>query len=315
MTKIKGIMIVALVLVLVQLGLTRTGSAKVVDRIVAEVNNDIITMSELRNMQKSYQAQTGIKPTEKVNKHMQREMLEALIDRKLAKEEAKRRGIKVNPMEVQEALNRFKQRNNIPDDATLAKGLANEGLTLKEFKQQIADQLTQDQLLAMTVRSKIVVSDAEVRRVYNERFKKSGTQLHILSLRLPFPPGATEAQKDEVKHKAETVLIAVKRGESFRQAAKQLSLKVTDVGYVSQNDLDPRLADYLKKLKPMEVGPVATPGGFQLIQVVGHRSGEGPSFEEVAPQIRQMLTHREMQKEFTEWVKTLREKAHIKIML
>ena len=58
-----------------------------------------------------------------------------------------------------------------------------------------------------------------------------------------------------------------------------------------------------------------TPEGIQLIQVVGRRSGEERSFEEVAPEIRRILQQQEMEKYFREWVKTLREKAHIKIML
>jgi peptidyl-prolyl cis-trans isomerase SurA len=314
MTKIKGIWISALVVVLIQLGLARTGTAEVVDRIVAEVNDDIITMSELRNMEKSMQAQSGVKPGH-LDKRVQREMLEALIDRKLAKVEAKRRGIKLAPKELDETLNRFKQRNNIPDDETLAKGLASQGLSLKEFKQQIADQIIQDRLLAVAVGAKVVVSEAEVRRVYDERFKQGGVQVHILTIRMPFSPGATAAQKEETKQKAEAILKDVNRGVPFAQAAGNHSLTPTDVGFVSQNDLDPRLAEYLAKLKPKEVAPIATPEGFQLIQVAGRRSGEARPFEEVAPEIRRMLNQQNMEKEFTEWVKTLREKAHIKIML
>jgi peptidyl-prolyl cis-trans isomerase SurA len=315
MTKIKGIWISALVVVLIQLGLARTGTAEVVDRIVAEVNDDIITMSELQNMEKSMQARSGVKPKGPLDKRVQREMLEALIDRKLAKAEAKRRGIKLAPKELDEALNHFKQRNNIPDDETLAKGLASQGLSLKEFKQQIGDQIIQDRLLAVAVGSKIVVSEAEVRRVYEERFKKSGVQVHILTIRMPFPMGATDAQKEEVKQKAEAILKDVNRGVPFVEAAGKLSLTPMDAGFVSQNDLDPRLAEYLAKLKPKQVAPIATPEGFQLIEVADRRSGEARPFEEVAPEIRRMLQQQDMEKEFSGWVKALREKAHIKIML
>ena len=315
MIKIKGIWIGALVVVLIQLGLARPGTAEVVDRIVAEVNDDIITMSELQNMEKTMRARSGIKSTGHPDKKIQREMLEALIDRKLAKAEAKRRGITLAPKELDEAMNSFKQRNNIPDDETLAKGLASQGLSLKEFKQQLADQIIQDRLLAVAVGSKVVVSEAEVRRLYDERFKNSSVQVHILTIRMPFPPGATDAQKEETKQKAEAILKDVNRGVPFVEAAGKFSLTPTDVGFVSQNDLDPRLGEYLAKLKPKEVAPIATPEGFQLIQVAGRRSGEARPFEEVAPEIRRMLTQQEMEKKFTEWVKTLREKAHIKIML
>jgi peptidyl-prolyl cis-trans isomerase SurA len=315
MTKIKACLIIALVACLILSAPMGTAVAEVVDRIVAEVNNDIITMSELENMARSIQAQTGIKPTKRDTQKMQREMLEALIDRKLAKVEAKRRGIKVDPKEVDEAMAQFKHRGNIPDDETLAKALSNEGLSLKEFRQQIADQLLQERLMAVVVRPKVSVNDAEVRRLYEQRFKHSGTQVHLLTLRLPFPPGATNEQKEEIKQKTETILNAVKRGESLREAAGKFSLKPADVGFVPQTDLDPRLAEYLGQLKPKGVVPVETPDGYQLIQVLNRRSGESQPFEAVAPEIRNILMQQEMGKYFIEWVKTLREKAHIKIML
>ena len=139
--------------------------------------------------------------------------------------------------------------------------------------------------------------------------------MHLLTLRLPFPSGATDAQKEEIKKKAEAVLNDVKRGVPFIEAAGKLSLTPTDVGFVTQSDLDPRLGEYLASLKPKQVAPVATPGGFQLIQILGRRNGEARPFAEVAPEIRRMLQQQEMQKHFGEWVKTLREKAHIKVML
>ena len=163
--------------------------------------------------------------------------------------------------------------------------------------------------------AKVSVSDAEVRRLYEQRFKKGGTQVHLATIRMPYPAGATEAQKVEIKNKAETILTAVKRGESFAEAAGKLSLKLADVGFVSQRDLDPRLAEYLEKLKPNEIAPVASQEGIQLIQVIARRSGESRSFEEMAPEIRKVLQQKEMEKYFFEWAKTLREKAHIKIML
>jgi peptidyl-prolyl cis-trans isomerase SurA len=315
MTKTEGRLLIVLAAILIQLILAGTGVAEVVDRIVAQVNDDIITMSELQHMAKTFEGQAGVKPKGPDEKKLQREMLEALIDRKLAKAEAKRRGIVVADKEIDAAMAQFKQRNNIADDETFAKGLAQAGLSVKEFKQQLADQMTQERLLVVVVGTKASVSDTEVRRLYEQQSKKGGTQIHIVTLRMPFPPGATEAQKEETKQKAETILSAVKRGESLADAAGKFSLKISDVGFVSQSDLDPRLAEYLEKLKPKEVAPILTQEGIQLMQVMGRRSGEARSFEAAAPEIRRILQQQEMEKYFGEWVKTLREKAHIKIML
>jgi peptidyl-prolyl cis-trans isomerase SurA len=316
MSKLKAPLIIALIASLMLAALVGTAMAELVDRIVAVVNNDIITLSELQNMTKALEAQSGIKPTGQDAKKIQHKMLETLIDRKLALDEAKRRGINVSPKDVDEAIERFKKSNNIPDDATLIKELTNAGLSFKEFKKQIANQMIQHRLVAMVVGSKVMVSNAEVRRLYDEKFKHSGTgQVHLRILKLPFPPGATEAQKKEVKQKAATILSEVKGGESFQEAAGKFSLKPVDAGFVSQRDLDPRLADYLANLKPRGMIPVETPIGYQLIQLVNRRSGGTLPFKEVAPKIRKMLQKQEMAKYFHEWVKTLRQKAHIRIML
>jgi peptidyl-prolyl cis-trans isomerase SurA len=301
---------------LLQLLLAKISAAEVVDRIVAEVNDEIITMSELQAASKAIEAQAGIKARGKEGKEVERQMLESLIDRKLAKAEAKRRGMKIEDKEMEAALANFKKRNNLLSDEALKEALSKAGITLKEFKQNISDQIVQERLVTIAVGAKSMVSEAEVRRMYDEHFKEGGrAQMHLRAIRILFPPSATEAQKEELKKKAETVLGEVKSGLSLQAAAKKYSLEETDVGFVNQTDLDPKLAEFLGRLKPKEVAPALTPEGIQLIQMVERRSGQARSFEEAAPEIRRILQQKEMEKRFTEWVKTLREKAHIKIML
>jgi peptidyl-prolyl cis-trans isomerase SurA len=310
----KGLLTLALTCLLPLL-LLQISAAKVVDRIVAEVNDDIITMSELQTASKSIEAQAGLKPGGSEEKQIERKMLDALIDRKLAAAEAKRRGIHIENKEIQAALDNFKKKNNLNDDEALKKALAGAGITLNELKKNIADQMIQERLIAVAVGAKAVVDEADVRRFYEEKFKGSDAQLHLRIIKMPFPTGATDAQKEELKKKAESVMMDMKNGASFADAAAKYSLSETDVGFVSQSDLDPKLVDFLSKLKPKEVAPAIAPQGIQLIQLVERRSGAGKSFEEAAPAIRRALQQQEMKKQFATWVKTLREKAHIKIML
>lgn len=315
MIRTRGYLVSALLSCLILFHMAAPGFADVVDRIVAVVNDEVITMSELQTMAKNIESGAGMKPSPKEDKELQRQMLDALIDRKLAREEAKKRGISLSEKEIDQAVAQFRKRNNLTDDESFNKALSNAGLTLKEVKQQIGDQLIQERLLQVMVGTKVMVSDAEIRRVYDERFKQGGGRLHLINAKLAYPPGATEAQKEEIRKKTEKVLTEIKQGGSFMEVAKRNSLDATDMGFVDQNDIDPKLAEFLDKLKPKEVAPVQTPAGFQLIQVLERRTGESRPFEEMAPQIRRMLMQREMEKQFGDWIKTLREKAHIKIML
>jgi peptidyl-prolyl cis-trans isomerase SurA len=309
--------LVCLAASLAPLLLALPGHAEIVDRIVAVVNDEIITMSELEQMTRMIQSQAGANPKSKEGQALKREMLEALIDRKLAKAEAKRRGIEISDKEVDQAVEDFKKNNRLPDDATMNQALAKAGLTVKELRQQLADQIQQERLVFIAVGAKKTeVSEAEARRFYDANFREGGgNQVHLQIINMPYPSGATSGQKEEVQKRAETVLKDYRLGGSLAEVQRKHSLTSQDLGFINQTDLNPQLGELINKLRPGEVAPIQSPEGFQLVILVEKRSGKPRSFEEVAPEIRRMLSSQAMQKQFAEWVKTLREKAHIKIML
>ena len=294
------------------------GHAEVVDRIVAVVNDEIITMSELEQATRMIQPEAGINPKSKEGQALKREMLEALIDRKLAKAEAKRRGIEIADKEIDRAVEDFKKRNRLPDDATMNQALAKAGLTLKELRQHLADQIQQERLVFIAMGAKKTeVTEAEVRRFYDAHLKEGGSggdQVHLQVINMPYPPGATAGQKEEVQKRAETILKEYRLGGSLAEVQRKHSLTGQDLGFINQGDLNPQLAELIGKLRPGEVAPIQSTEGFKLVVLVAKRSGKPRSYEEVAPEIRQLLANQSIQKQFAEWVKTLRGKAHIKIM-
>jgi len=293
---------------------TAGGSAEVVERIVAVVNDEVITQSEVDQLAKAMQSQPGMKLPS--GKDLQKELLEALIIQKLAKAEAKRRGITVSDKEVDQAFAEFKKRNNIEDEATLAKALAKEGMTIKGLKQQIADQMVQERLMSIVAAGKAVVTESQVRKFYDTEYPKTGGgQIHLKVLSMPFPPGATEAQKEEIRKKAELILEEHRKGVSWAELRDRYAVMIQDMGFIPESDLDPELAQFLAKVKTGDTAPVQTLKGFQLVQVVDRKDSKTRSFEEAAPEIRQMLEHREMEKTFKEWIQNQRDKSLIKIMM
>lgn len=316
MRRLPLLILVCLAACLAPLYLPGPGHAEVVDRIVAEVNDEVITMSELDQMAKMLQPQAGLNPKSKEAQTLKRQMLEALIDRKLAKAEAKKRGLEISEKDLNQAVEDFKKSNHLPDDAALNQAAAKMGMTIKDLRQQIADQLQQERLVALAVGAKKQeVPEAEVRRYYDANLREGGNQVHLRVINIPFPPGATMAQKEEVQKKAETALKDFRLGTSLAELQQKHSLTSQDLGFINQTDLNPQLNELLNKLRPGEVAPIQNPEGFQLVILAGKRSGPPHSFEEVAPRIRQLLSRQIMEKQFMQWVKTLREKAHIKIML
>lgn len=302
---------------LAPLWLAGPGRAEVVDRIVAVVNDEIITLSELEQAAKMVQPSQGGNLKSREEQELKKQLLEALIDRKLAKAEAKRRGITISDKEIDQAIEDFKKNNRIPDDAALQQALGKAGLNIKDLRQQLADQLQQERLVHIAMGAKKVeVSEAEVRRFYDENFRETaGNQVHLRMVNLPFPPGATEEQKKEIQQKTEAVLKDLRLGRSLAEVQQKHSIASQDLGFINQADLDPRIGAVMNKLRPGEIAPLQSPQGFQLVILVGRRSGKPRSFEEVAPEIRRLLASQALQKQFVEWVKTLRGKAHIKVML
>ena len=288
--------------------------AEVVERILAVVNDDVITKSEVDQMAKAMQAQPGASLP--AGKDLEKQLLDAMITQKLAITEAKRRGIAVTDKEVDQAFDEFKKRNNIQDDTTLAKALAKEGMTIKGLKKQMHDQMLTERLMSIVASGKAVVTDKQVHDYYDKEFPKSaGGQIHLKILNMPYPPGATDAQKEEVKKKAEMILEENRKGVSWEQLRDKYSVLLQDMGLISESDLDPELVQFLGKVKTGETAPIQTLKGFQLVQVVDRKDSKTLSFEQAAPKIREFLARRDMEKTFKEWIKAQKDKSHIKIMM
>jgi peptidyl-prolyl cis-trans isomerase SurA len=305
---------VLFLLIIWSIMLLTTVRAEVVERILAVVNDEVISKSEVDQMAKAMQSQPGVKMP--AGKDLERQLLDALIMQKLAKAEAKRRGITVSDKEVGLAFADFKKRNNIEDDATLAKALAKEGMTIKGLKQQIADQMVAERLMSVVAAGKAVVTEKEVRDYYDKEFPKTGGgQVHLKILNMPFPPGATDAQKVEVSKKAEMILQENRKGASWETLRDKYNVLIQDMGFLPETDLDPELVQFLGKVKTGDTAPIQTLKGFQLVQVVARKDSKTRSFEEAAPQIREFLQRQEMEKSFKEWIKAQKDKSHIKIMM
>lgn len=295
------------------------GTAKIVDKIVAQVNNEIITLSELEQAMKYQRTTSGGQATPD-NEAYRRQTLDMLIDRKLAKEEAKRYGMTVPEKELTKALDDIKQRNGFADDEALSKALAKDGMTMAQLRQQLSEQIQLDRLMAVLVKDKPKVAEADIKRFYEANFTTPENRVHIKIIALPIAPDATPEQQEEVRAQAEKALIAAQQGEDFDKLIKEYSkpgpgMPGGDLGFVRQTDLDPKFFEFLANLKPNEVVPLKTPQGFQIIKLVESRMNQVVGLDEVRAQIIQILEREKMLKLFSEQMKDARKRALIKIMM
>ncbi|HUI45475.1 MAG TPA: peptidyl-prolyl cis-trans isomerase [Nitrospirota bacterium] len=281
--------------------------AVIVDRVVAVVNNEIITLSDL---QREEALRKGSANTD------ERQLLEDMIDRKLQMDAAKRTGMDVTDKELADAIADIMKRNSL-DAKQFEQALAKEGLTLEQYKTELREQMTLSRMVGKYVRSGIAVDDAEV-RAYYERNRKSYTQPEELRLRqiyFPLPDNATPAQIADIKSEALAEYERAKKGEDFLQLVREHSQGADspdgDLGFMERQNMQPEIEEATRGLKVGEIaGPILSSGGFHIIRLEEVRVQVKP-FEKVKDEIMNTLYEQKMANSYRTWLQSLRSDANI----
>ena len=306
--------------------LPRYGSGEVVERIVALVNNELITLSELEEIGKPLldQVRQTAPPAEREErlKKVRRDVLDHLIESKLLEEEMKKKKIEVSDRDVDAAINDVLKASNLSEDG-LKKALAREGMTLVGYRQKVREELGKMRLVGREIKSKIVIEDEEVRKRYQENLEKYSEPLEIKIQQVffPLPPNATKGQILTVQREAFIILERARRGDDFSQLAKAYSRGPEAneggvLGYFKKNELAHQLEEAGFKLKPGEISDlVRGPAGFHILKVLDRKGGEPRPFTEVQNRIREEAMQEESEKIFNAWMKDLKAKAYIEIRL
>jgi peptidyl-prolyl cis-trans isomerase SurA len=313
-------MIKKIIVLLAGIYLLGTGSAvpaekQIVDRIVAVVNNDIITLSQLQNATRLYREQVAASNRPESEKKqmlasLERQMLHQMIDRSLTRQEAAKYQISVSDEDVQAAIDNFKQQNNL-DREGLEKGLEAEGVTLEEYRERVREDILQSMLINRAVRSRVIVTQADIEAYYSahpEKFKGE-RKYHLRNI---FVDTAQESQN---------ILSRLEQGLSFSEAARQFSMASNakdggDLGVFDIDTVSDAIRDAVMPLDKGEYsGPVPTGQGFQILYVEDVQEIGGKSLEQARGDIQEILFLEQAEEKFSQWIESLKDNAHIKIML
>lgn len=292
------------------------------DRVVAVVNQDVITWSELyRDMEMDASATVKAMSAEerrKIFKEQEGPFLESLIDIKLELQQARSDGLSVSDEEVKEAIEGIKKKYSMTD-AELEKSLKKDGYSLEEYRRRLGEQILVSRVVDRDVRNKIVVSDADVSN-YVKRHRKEleyGGGYHISQIFFSKPDGVGE--RSRLEEKAEAILKKLHDGESFKDLARQYSEDPSsssggDLGFIKKDQLGKEFIAALSKLKPGEVSrPFWTDTGLHIIRLDGETDPK--SLKEIEDEARNELTKKRFKVNYDEWVKVLRSKAFIEVKL
>lgn len=300
-------------------------SEAVVERVVAVVNQDIITLSEVEKMvghlKEEIEAENRLQRRERMNE-LSRKALDRLIEEKLIDQEVKRSGVKVTGKEVDATIEEIKRRNGATQE-DLEKALAKDGLTLEAFKKEVEKKLLRTKLVNWAVKVEPKAGEKEWRDFYQKNIDRYRIEVsyrpgHILFM---VPKEAKPEEVREIRGKCQKVLGRIKAGEDFGEMAVLYSEDTSskdrgDLGYFKRGDLLPAIEKEALRLKIGEVGGIVrTEFGFHIIKLLDQRGGESPPFEEVREKVKADYFEKEFEKALNQFIGTLKEKSIIEIKL
>jgi peptidyl-prolyl cis-trans isomerase SurA len=290
---------------------TMQGSASgsvVVDRVVAVVNDEIITMSDLQREEALRKHEAG---------RNDRLVLEDMIDRKLQMAAAKRTGLDVTDKELDDAVADIIKRNNM-DMLQFTMALSKEGLTLEQYRAELREQITLSRLFNKYVRSGVNVDEAEARAFYknNPKTYSLPEEIRVRQIFLSLPDKATPEQAAAVREKAQSLYERTQQGEDFIRLVREVSQGATvsqdgDLGFMQRGDALPEIEEAARLLKPGDSSsPFLCAGGFNIIKLEEVRTQVRP-FEKVKDEIMKTLYEQKVENTYRSWLQALRSESHI----
>jgi peptidyl-prolyl cis-trans isomerase SurA len=301
---------------------------KVVNRIVAIVNGEVITLYDVERESKplvSNAAESYTGPDlDKAIYKLKRRVLETMIDQKLAREQIQKIGIKAEDSDIDKAIEQIKRDNSLTQEQ-LIEQLKKEGGSLEDLRQKLREQVEQARLVDHQVRSRIVITDEQLKAYYEQnkdQFTDTAGTNRVRLKNILIPIGQDDG-KETVASKeklAREVAEQIQSGASFEELAQKYSqgpgaAKGGDLGAIEFDDLAPYLKNAIAPLHPGQVTDVISgPYGFQIFKVEQKQTAGGVrSFEDVKEEIRKSFYNQQISEKYEAWLKELRETAYIKI--
>lgn len=299
---------------------------QIVDRVVAVVNNEIIALSDLQEIYKPFAEKVktmdySAEEESQILEKARQEMLDELINQKLAVQETRKQGITVSDGEVDLAIEQIIRDNAIPRDVFVEE-LAKEGFTLDEYREKIRERILRSRLLNLEIRSKVIITRKDVENYYKENIDEyqGKNRYHLRYIVMLTPDIMRPEDKEEVRKRMEKVHALLEKGVPFQEAAKQYSEVLADeggeLGLFTLDNLSDTIRSAVTKLEPGTYSPVLeTDAGFQIIFLEEILPQKDISLESVYSEIEEKLKNEYLNKTYEAWLKNLRKRSHIKVFL
>ncbi|GAB2180153.1 peptidylprolyl isomerase [Denitratisoma sp. agr-D3] len=251
------------------------------DRLVAVVNDDVVTLSELNarvlGVERQLKSQNTPLPDRAV---LTRQILERLIVDRAQLQMARESGISVSDGELDAALRRIADANRLPI-AEFRSRLEKDGVRWSRFRDEVRNEILMARLREREVDARVVVTDGEVDN-YLANMSANGdadVQFNLAHILIRAPEQATVEQLTRLSNKADQAMAQLRRGEPFAKVAAAFSdagdaMAGGVIGLRPKDRLPGLYADAAQKLKPGEVSEVLrSPAGFHIVKLLERKGG------------------------------------------
>lgn len=270
--------LLAILFVTLFIPLTVNAAPRVVESVVAVVNNNVILESDVNDMLKNIKATTDPKnlPDDATLKH---QIIERLIIENLILQQASKSKITVSDEELTETIRNIAKENGMTLDE-LRGYLSSVGVSYSSYRDKMRTDMMIDHTRMNEVRQRITISDKEVEDLANTIAKQptNNREINISHILISIPENPTKKQLDDATSKAKDVITRLQKGESFAKLAASYSnddnaLKGGSMGWHKLNELPSIFEERLVRAQKGDIiGPLRSGVGYHILKVDGTRA-------------------------------------------
>lgn len=304
------------ILIVFLLLISSFAQAEVVDKVLAIVSEEPITLSDLQKLRQGLKADKIQDDLFSVNKAEllkdDKKALEFLIEEKILKSEIKRQNLEVTKEAVEEEINKIQRRNKI-DRAQLREALKAQGTNFADYLDYVKERMERQAIIQQSITSKIRISEEDINSYYLEKYGKTQknsfqyTLSHIL-----FRKGDAAKSAQEVHQK-------ILSGQNFEELASQVSEDPNftsggSLGKFKTGEIMKEIEVAVSNLSPGDVTPpVKTRMGVHIIKVNEKRLIPNAEYETKKGEIQAELTNKALREQFKFWISQKKKETYIRI--
>lgn len=302
---------VCVLFLLITAAINEVNARETIDRIVAIVNDDLVTLSEFND----YMSELP-ELSKDIDKY---QVLNELVDQLLLEQEAKKLGIYVTDDEVKQSIANIKQQFGMSDEK-MQEVLNKENLTSEQLNKQWKLQLLSNKVLGVKLKGKIAVTEDEIRDLYKqyygdiENFEEVKIAQILITYNIDNEIAAAE--------KAQKVADLARSDSDFKKLVKEYSDDTSSkdkggiLGYFQKGELVEELDEAISNMKVGETSnPVKTSSGFHILKVLDIKSLDESSVDKYREQLKYELYKEKAAKELNKFISDIKENAYIEIKL